>query len=201
MTHVDSTSCVLFRFLFSSRLVIIENDRFRLGDTTDAFSSHATRWDNLKRIVSITVDIVSRFDPAGLDVHFLNRPPLRRVKHSSDLLPAFTCPPTGLTPITCVLRQILEEKHDAIQQRKLLIVIATDGQPTDDYGNTDIETLEKVLRCERKSADRILITFCACTDDDQTVGYLNRWNKKIPFVHVCHDYRSERERIRQVRTI
>jgi hypothetical protein len=59
--------------------------------------------------------------------------------------------------------------------------------------------LERVLKYERELANRILITFCACTDDDQAVGYLNKWDEKIPFIDVCDDYRSEREEIWQVK--
>jgi hypothetical protein len=169
-----------------------------LGHTGNAFAVRSTRWDELKQIVSITVDIGSVLDPDGLDIYFLNRPPVLRVKDASQLTSAFTNPPNGLTPITRVLRQILQAKQSEIQERKLLIIIATDGQPTDDYGTTDIETLERVLKYERKPADRVLVTFCACTDDDQAVGYLNKWDETIPYVDVCDDYRSEREEIWQV---
>lgn len=79
-----------------------------------------------------------------------------------------------------------------------MIIIATDGQPTDQFGSTDIDGLERVLKYERKEPERALITFCACTDDDQAVGYLNKWDAKIPFVDVCDDYRSEREEIWRV---
>ncbi|CAF1064985.1 unnamed protein product [Rotaria sp. Silwood1] len=166
-----------------------------VGDTDNAFAVRSTRWDELKQIVSITVDIGSVLDPDGLDIYFLNRPPLLRIKHSSELMPAFANPPNGLTPITRVLRQILQAKQSEIQERKLLIIIATDGQPTDDRGKIDVEALEHVLKYERKPADRIFVTFCACTDDDQAVGYLNRWDETIPYLDVCDDYRSERKEI------
>lgn len=170
-----------------------------LGEAAGPFGVRSTRWDELKQIVSITVDIASVLDPDGIDIYFLNRPPMLRVKNSSELLPAFTNPPNGLTPITRVLLQILDAKKTAIQERKLLIIIATDGQPTDEFGTTNITALEHVLKRQRKPVDRILVTFCACTDDDQAVGYLNEWDKKIPFVDVCDDYRSERDEILKVR--
>jgi hypothetical protein len=171
---------------------------FSIGDRGNAFAERPTRWDELKQIVSITVDIGSVLDPDGLDVYFLNRPPVLHVKHASQLGPSFTNPPNGSTPITRVLREILHAKKNEIQERKLLIIIATDGQPTDDYGTTDIAALERVLKYEREPVDRVLITFCACTDDDQAVGYLNKWDAKLPFVDVCDDYRSEREEIWKV---
>ena len=158
-----------------------------------------TRWDELKQIVSIIVDFASVLDPDGIDIYFLNRPPLSKVNDSSQLAVAFAHPPNGLTPISRVLRQILQEKRSVVQERKLLIIIATDGEPTDDYGIIDIDILERILKTERKPADRIPITFCACTEDDQAVEYLNKWDKKIPFVDVCDDYRTEREQIQRVR--
>lgn len=169
-----------------------------VGSPNNAFGVRSTRWDELKQIVSITVDIGSVLDPDGLDIYFLNRAPLFKIKDSSQLAAAFANPPNGLTPITSVLRRILQEKQSLVQERKLLIIIATDGQPTDDYGTTDINTLERVLKNERKPADRILVTFCACTDDDQAVGYLNKWDQKIPYVDVCDDYRSERDQIQRI---
>ncbi|CAF2758329.1 unnamed protein product [Rotaria sp. Silwood2] len=189
------------RQLEGYEIVFLCDDSGSMGtavDTDNAFAVRSTRWDELKQIVSITVDIGSVLDPDGLDIYFLNRPPLLHVKHSSELMPAFAKPPNGLTPITRVLRQILQAKQSEIQERKLLIIIATDGQPTDDYGKTDIGALERVLKYERTPADRVLITFCACTDDDQAVGYLNRWDETIPFLDVCDDYRSERKEIWRV---
>lgn len=177
-----------FIYLFSSIL----------GDAQNAFAVRSTRWDELKQIVSITVDIGSVLDPDGLDIYFLNRPPLLRVKDSSQLLPAFAQPPNGLTPITRALRHILQAKQKEIQERKLLIIIATDGQPTDDQGSIDIAGLERVLKYERKMPERTLVTFCACTDDDQAVGYLNKWDARIPFVDVCDDYRAERTEVWRV---
>ncbi|CAF1359703.1 unnamed protein product [Didymodactylos carnosus] len=102
------------------------------------------------------------------------------VKDSSELIPIFAVPPAGLTPIAQVLRQVLRDKQVEIQERKLLILIATDGQPTDNQGRVDIHTLEQILLTERNPIARIPVTFIACTDDDHSIGYLNEWDKKIP---------------------
>ncbi|CAF1390103.1 unnamed protein product [Didymodactylos carnosus] len=69
-------------------------------------------------------------DPDGVDIYFLNRGRMLHVKDSSELTPAFATPPAGLTPIVRVLREVLEEKRVEIQERKLLILIATDGVRT-----------------------------------------------------------------------
>ena len=76
----------------------------------------------------------------------------------------------GPTPIVRVLRHVLQEKRLEIQERKLLILIATDGVPTDDRGQQDIKSLEHALRHERNPINRILVTIIACTDDHECIG-------------------------------
>ena len=51
----------------------------------------------------------------------------------------------GSTPIVPVLRQVLKDKRNQIYERNLLILLATDGIPTDEKERTDIHTLEHVL--------------------------------------------------------
>ncbi|CAF0762515.1 unnamed protein product [Didymodactylos carnosus] len=166
-----------------------------LGDITSPFDRKPSRWDELKQTVSIVVDIASVLDPDGVDIYFLNREPQFHVKHSSELVPTFAVPPAGLTPIVPVLRKVLYDKQAEIQERKLLILLATDGAPTDESGHQDVKMLEHVLRHERNPINRIPVTFIACTDDDDCIGYLNKWDKNIPYVDVIDDYKNERQEI------
>lgn len=92
------------------------------------------------------------------------------MKSAEELIPVFAVPPAGPTPIVRVLRYVLQEKQLEIQERKLLLLIATDGVPTDDRGQQDIKSLEHVLRHERNPINRILVTIIACTDDRDCIG-------------------------------
>lgn len=62
-----------------------------------------------------------------------------------------------------VLRKILQEKRQQINERKLLLIIATDGVPTNENGTPDAKSLENLLRDERIPIDRIPVTILACT--------------------------------------
>jgi hypothetical protein len=178
----------------SMSTLIIDRDQ-----NLSPFSQLPRRWDELKHVVSIVVDLASTLDPDGIDIHFLNRPPLLHVTDSSQLNETFSRLPNGPSPITRVLSEVLNIKRSHIHDRKLLILIATDGLPTDDHGQNDLRRLEKVLRDERyPSVDRIYITFIACTNDLQSVSYLNAFDKKIPYVDVLDDYQSERAEILSV---
>ncbi|CAF1411616.1 unnamed protein product [Rotaria sp. Silwood1] len=169
-----------------------------LGDITGPYDRNPTRWDELRQTVSIVVDIASVFDPDGIDIFFLNREPMRHVKTSEQLIPTFAVPPAGPTPILRVLRHVLREKQLEIQERKLLILIATDGVPTNETGQQDTKSLEHALRHERNPINRIPVTIIACTDDNECIGYLNSWDKKIPNLDVADDYKSERQEIHKV---
>ena len=97
------------------------------------FSQPSTRWDELKSKIGIVIDIASCFDPDGIDVYFLNKQPLKNINKSEQLFNSvqFTTVPAGGTPLAKCLNTVLFDKKDVVKERNLLIVIATDGEPTD----------------------------------------------------------------------
>ena len=165
-------------------------------DGRTPFDHLPTRWDELRHVVSIVVDLAATLDPDGIDLYFLNRQPLLRVTDSSQLIETFSQIPNGATPLTRVLNYVLDLKRPHVHDRKLLILIATDGLPTDANGQDDLDGLEKVLRYERYPAiERMHVTFLACTNDLSSVAYLNQFDRKIPHVDVLDDYQSERAEV------
>ena len=52
--------------------------------------------DELKKIVSIVVDLASTLDPDGVDIYFLNREPIFHVRSSTELVNIFMVPPSGI---------------------------------------------------------------------------------------------------------
>ncbi|CAF0967654.1 unnamed protein product [Rotaria sp. Silwood1] len=159
-----------------------------VGEVTNPREKQRTRWDELKQTVSIVVDLASVLDPDGVDVYFLNREPMLHVRSGSELENIFAMEP-----------EVLKDKRNHIYERKLLILIATDGIPTDDRERTDIHTLEHVLKNERTPTNQIPVTIIACTDDQECIGYLNNWDKKIPNLDVVDDYRTERNEVQAYR--
>ncbi|KAJ3018844.1 UNVERIFIED_CONTAM: hypothetical protein HDU68_010955 [Siphonaria sp. JEL0065] len=199
--------CVDLRYVLQYDLIVIADDsgsmqsRSTTGFNNDPFGRAVTRWDELKSTVSLVTEIGAVLDDDGVDVYFLNRAPVRNIKGpSAELNAAFANPPMGYTPTARVLRQVLREKGlgQGENSKKLLILIATDGQPTTDQGQIDKYGLEQVLRYERgpnPSSGNVIVVFLACTDDESDVGYLNEWDKRIPAIDVVDDYYSERKEI------
>ncbi|CAF4130320.1 unnamed protein product [Rotaria sp. Silwood2] len=185
---INATFASKLRGLDGYEIVFICDDsssmNTELSDVSGPYKKAPTRWNELKQTVSIVVDLASTLDPDGLDVYFLNREPMYNVQSSEELTNTII---SGPTPIVRVLRQVLKDKRNEIQQRKLLILLATDGVPTDDN-------------------DRIPVTIIACTgnykivqynpfNDDECMSYLNNWDKDIPNLDVVDDYRNEKKEI------
>jgi hypothetical protein len=73
------------------------------------------------------VDIAATMDSNGVDVYFLNREPVLNVNNLQNMRHVFNSPPQGLTPLVPALRRILAAKRSQTFEKKLLILIATDG--------------------------------------------------------------------------
>lgn len=109
----------------SSMNTIIKSSR------STANSVPEKRWDELKMYARISIELVNVYNKEGVDVYFLNRPPAKSVKHMNDLEPYFVNPPYGFTPLNRILCQVLS-KAEYFIEKNLLVVLITDGEPTND---------------------------------------------------------------------
>jgi len=164
---------------------------------TPVAGTTGTRWDELRSIVQIIIEIGTVFDSNGVDVHFLNRPPMSNVTDPRQVVESFSQRPGGLTPLTATLRRIFQSAASKPgSDKRLLVFVATDGAPTDSNGNVDVRSLENLMRNERQ-ANTTCVTFVACTDDDESVAYLSQWDRTMMNVDVVDDYKTEREEVRR----
>jgi hypothetical protein len=188
----------LLKYLVMTKIVFVFDDSGSMNSVlsdsplnTGVFK--ATRWDELKNFSKISIDLANIFNPEGIDIHFLNRPAARNVRNLNDLEPYLVNKPSGFTPMRRVLETVLRENDPvALAERKLLIVIVTDGEPTDDYGKEDISGLKYALQSRAKN---VYTTIVSCTDEDNTMDYLNNWDRIIPRLDVVDDYRNEKSEV------
>lgn len=155
----------------------------------------ATRWDELQYFAKISLEIVTLFDPDGASIYFLNKQPspVHNVKHDYELTDLFRDRPRGFTPLPRVLNQVLSDNAKYLSERKLLVLIVTDGEPTDDYGKSAIPAFKESLQ---RRSPKVYTTVVACTDDDASVEYLNKWDNQLPNLDVVDDFRNERKEVR-----
>lgn len=159
----------------------------------DPFMKVESRWQEAKKSLKIVTDIASIFDPDGIDIYYLNRNPIFKVGTAEELnlYPQFNITPNGSTPLGETIQRVLTEKAKIISERKMLLIIFTDGEPN------NMQLFKSVL-ANRKPIDNIFVTIVACTDDDKAVGYLNGLDKQIRNLDVCDDYLSEMKEIKRV---
>ena len=153
-----------------------------------------TRWDELKETIQTVCEIVSCFDAEGTDVFFLNRSPVLRCTPGDARLAAALGPfPSGSTPLTECVSDIIARHSDS--ERPVLFLIATDGEP-----NGGPSAFQRVLSDairKRTCTGTFKFQILACTDDEDSIGWLNEFDKLFKEVDVTDDYYSEFQEVRK----
>ena len=174
------------------KLVCICDDSTSMRET---LNKGQTKWDELKQSIEIVLDIGAAYK-VDCDVLFLNRSGFRNVKNIQQLAEQFSTPPCGNTPLTKCFNIALENNRHELMERKLLIIIFTDGCPTSERQSaTDAIKEFKTTLKNRNPINRIFVTIVACTDDEYSLNYLNNWDNTIKNLDVVDDYDSERKEI------
>lgn len=160
-------------------------------------SLKTTRWDELKYFAKISIELAAFFNQDGCDIYFLNREPslVKNIKRADELDEYFKERPEGPTPLTKTLKRVLTDDLMRQDDRKLLIIICTDGEPTDLNGQVNIEEFR---RCLESRKNDVYTTIVACTDNQSSVAYLNEFDCKLRNLDVVDDYRSELQEVRKV---
>lgn len=205
--EISNEYAIKLRQLEGFDVVIICDDSSSMNTVvstpnTKDFMSLPTRWEEMRTIVKIIMEATMLLDDDGIDVYFLNRPEEKNVCDMSKIDEMFVRKPNGYTPIVETLQRVIADKKQSLAEKKLLIILATDGEPTDRSGHikdsrgfTEINKLYNVLNTSRIPKEKIYTTILACTDDDSTVEYLDNWDKQLHNFDLVDDYYSERERI------
>jgi len=195
------------RILASYDIVVLADDSGSMANlahepnANDPFAAVPTRWQELcERVVQI-VEIATCLDEDGIDIYFLNRAPVFNVKDVGHAASLFAGVPAGYTPLSAVYRRILNEKVRG-SEKKVLIIIATDGEPNVQYGANWVSDTNGFfqLLSSRDGLDpaRCPTTIMACTDNDAEIRWLNQIDDQVPHVDVVDDYISERKEVTKV---
>ena len=93
----------------------------------------------------------------GTDVYFLNKPPVKNVLNVDEFINYLKqITPNGYTPLNKVFNFVLNDNINTVREKKLLVIILTDGEPSDDFGNTDIKSFKRSL-LSRDPIERIFV--------------------------------------------
>lgn len=195
--EIRVSECERLMALQGYEIIILCDDSGSMGETVDG--TKRTRWDELRDMVKLVIEIATIFDPSGVNVHFLNRGEAHKITDPKHIDHLFTACPTGYTPLVRVLQEIpqLSQTRPA-NERKLLVFIATDGAPTTDDGDSDLGRFEYFMRNDR-NAETTHVMFLLCTDELDYINYLTRFKQTMINVDVIDDYETEKRKIRNSR--
>ncbi len=174
--------------LNEQHIICICDDSGSMKSSTDKHGT--TRWAELKHAVSTILDIALIFDPLGMDLHFLNRESIYNIK-STGQLNTFNMLPAGGTPLVGKLADI-SRRYAGTRYSKLLIV-ATDGEPTDD--DINYSGFKSVIRSLVQQGFHI--NFLICTDNDSQVAYINNIDRLYQQVDTTDDYATEKREVQR----
>lgn len=189
------------RALKDYEIVIVCDDSGSMN--TPLRHQEKTRWNQLCEIVQLVMEIGLIFDTNGVDIYFLNDDKiLLNVKDSQIIDETFRRGPKGgFTPLVPTFQRIFRlpptrRGHD----KKLLVFVATDGAPTDENDEENLDQFEDVLINGRNS-DTTFIHFLLCTDDEFYVKVFCDLDRRLTNVDVTEEFETEKKKILQLRGV
>lgn len=160
----------------------------------DSFKS-PSRYDEIKSIIKILIDMALIYDNDGLDLYFLNKNPVYDIKKYRQIEHILDKTPGGHTPLKHITKQIfLKYKYEI---KPVLVVFATDGIPTDINGN---EKLVEFVEClKKRNKEKYYLSFLSCSNRDEDNYYLKKLNKDIDNLSVLDTYSKEKNIITNIK--
>ena len=118
--------------------------------------------------------------------------PLLGVKDLSKVTERFAIGPGGGTPLSTTVKRALDAKLQGEAgggklKKRLLFIIATDGEPDD--GSLAFTEVLKAL------PEYCHVQMVAVTDENMAVAWIYDMDSQVRFFDVCDDYESERKEV------
>jgi hypothetical protein len=201
----------LLRRLVDYDVVVICDDSGSMSGPADPEDPSLSRWAELKQNMAILLRATAVFG-LPIDVYFINRGVFRGITSYDQLRDAFSRPPSGGTNTVRVMQQIWADRCiGGGLPRPLIVHLFTDGHPTDDNFNEDINGFAYWLR-RRPNMEQTFFSILLCTDDEEVCALYRPleyrvagrfgWagaTQGIQGVDVTEDYRGELRDIRALR--
>ena len=95
------------------------------SSSMNAPTEYGTRWDELKNVAGIVVDIGGALDEDGIDIYFLNRSqrPYSGIRCADEVVELFKQKPCGRTPLTRTLANVIAVRTGSQNSSSLLRMV------------------------------------------------------------------------------
>ncbi|KAL3917159.1 MAG: hypothetical protein SGILL_004845 [Bacillariaceae sp.] len=103
--------------------------------------------------------------------------------------------PSGATPLTSHLQRIFDSLHHHMES-KIVLVLATDGKPTDSFGYSSPTVDREFEAALRKVQSKAWVVIRLCTDDEHVLNYYQKLDDQEEFdLEVLDDYLDEAKEV------
>lgn len=186
--------------LFPYDIVFIADDS---GSMTSFSPQGGTRWDQLKLTIRMVMETALLFDSDGIDVFFLHRrgeQGYKNVTNAQQINEMFDKPldSKANTPLLLRLDTLFKSYED--NDKPVLFVIATDGEPTDAYqGHKGIEGLTQfmdVREANEKLKAHTAMGFVMITEVMKVLKAYDVIDGKYSHVDCVSDFQAEKGQIK-----
>lgn len=154
---------------------------------TDPFAiKKSTRLLELKKLAQNIIEIVTAINRNGLDIYFLNKQTVRNVDTISGLQGIFRVPPNDETPLITAISNILFDYNNIPNNRLLLLIVITDGEPINGSRND-------LLNLLLSKASNVHVSFAECTNNvviitrHQLINLYNMGNNQCNIIKYSHN--------------
>jgi hypothetical protein len=172
-------------------IVIIADDSSSMNQSA---GRGKTRWEELCESISKVVQLGSIFDDDGIDLFFLNREGKTNVTSYDIVHECFQKLPRGYTPLTRCVKEIYAQY--ASNPKPVILVIATDGEPSDDNGRRRIDEFKSCIR--NRDVDKFFINILICSDQSDEIGYLDDLDNNVKHVDAIDDFFTEKKQVQAI---
>lgn len=173
----------------------MNSDAYSDGFLTDPYAPISSRFNELRGMVQIVMDGACILSKDLIDVYFLNRSGQRNVRSFQEIEQLFVKKPEkhDLTPIVKMLKEIIATEEQNMAEKKVLIFLAFDGQPTDSTGHVNISEMDAYLDEIMAMYSNLYITMMACVSDEALLKNMDRWGRKHVRIGVVDEYFVEKK--------
>ncbi|AYV86673.1 MAG: hypothetical protein Sylvanvirus6_14 [Sylvanvirus sp.] len=182
----------LLKYIPQCKVVLLCDDSASMSNSIASegkgafLAKSTTRWLELQQLAFILIEFVTALCPDGMDIHFLNRNGIANARNVTDMAPLFTSQPDGSTPLYAALQKAFQTKVASGQL--LLVLVICDGESSD-------STHSELLSLLQSKPRHIHVSFVECTDDEESMEWLDRFDNIVQNFDNTDDYREEAARV------
>jgi hypothetical protein len=176
-------------------IVVVCNDCSIMNQRPPIGSSDfSNRWERLKNVAKMLIEIITVFNSHGCDIYFVNRRALKHLKKKDldKINETLVHAPRGCGKITSVLNQIIADKFGYALERKLLIILLTDEAPITEQ--VDWHSLFNILVLSNPPGS-VCMSVIPFSREKNDVSRLRNWNESLPMMYLGQDYETESHKI------